>query len=91
MIKINSREEILSLNAVWWERPNRIRINQYGIFYLDNDVYPKYFKYIKPYDSHSCGSYVECTQNEYKEYLADEIKNLQEEIKKLQKMLDNEI
>ena len=90
MIKINSRQEILDLGTVWFDEPNAIRICQYGVFCLKDDHYPKYFKYLDSYNAHFCGSYCECSQEEYKNYLKKSIDEYSEEIKKLQKMLDNE-
>lgn len=89
MIKVNSRQEILDLGEIWWDEPDTIRINRYGIFHLKDDNYPKYFEYYEPYDTHYCGNYYECSQEEYKEFLEKCINEYSEKIKKLQKMLDN--
>lgn len=90
MIKVNSRQEILDLGIVVYDEPDNIRISQYGIFYLENDHYPKYFKYFEPYDTHFCGNYCECSQKEYKKFLKERINEYSEKIKKYKKMLDNE-
>ncbi len=59
MMKVNSRKEILDLGEVWWEKPKKIRIFGYGIFHLDDDEYPKYFKLVESDDAHFCDNYYE--------------------------------
>ena len=91
MIKINSRQEILDLGTVWFDEPNAIRIGEYGIFHLKDNHYPKYFHIFRSYDTRFYGDFYECSQEEYKDFLKKTIDKYLEEIKKLQKMLDNEI
>lgn len=90
MIKVNSRQDILNLGTIWFNEPNAIRIGQYGVFYLEDSHYPKYFKYYESYDTHSCPNYCECSQEEYKAFLRELIDEYSEKIKKIQKVLDNE-
>ena len=90
MLKINSREEILNLGVIWWDESNSIRIMEYGVFLLKDNNYPKYFKYSPSDDAHFCGHYFEQSQEDYKNYLVEEIEKYSNKIKKLQEMLDNE-
>ena len=85
MIKVNSKKEIRALGEVWWEESKRIRISGYGIFYLKDDNYPKYFKCVESDDLHFCDTYHECTEKAYEKWRQAEIRKLTKKIEKLQK------
>lgn len=92
IIKINSKEELMNLGDVRFNYHDvKIRINDYGIFHLENDIYPKYFKYFESWDApHSCGNYYEQTKAAYIEYLTNEVSKLQKKIDKLNEKIAEE-
>lgn len=76
MIKVNSRQEILDLGIVVYDEPDNIRISQYGIFYLENDHYPKYFKYFEPYDTIFAATIANVRKKNTKNFLKNALMNI---------------
>lgn len=89
MIKINSKEELLELDEVIFEEDKRVRINHYGVFYLQDNQYPKYFEYCEPWDFHFCGTWAERTKEEYIASVKEEIVQAEATLKSLQEKLKN--
>lgn len=89
MIKINSKEELLKLGEVIFEEGRNIRISHYGVFYLENNQYPKYFEYCEPWDFHFCGTWEERTKEKYIASVQKEIAEAEATLKSLQEKLEN--
>ena len=89
IIQINSRQDLYDLGTVSWEKSNSLLIIGHGIFCLKDDNYPKYFEYNEPFDTHCCGSWCECTKEDYLKYLIDCKEELQQKVENLQKKIEN--
>lgn len=82
MIKVNSRKELENLGEIDFDYSYKIRIRSLGIFYLENENYPKYYKV-----DNSCSfpKYFEMNNEEVEEFYKSSIGHKKIELDKLVK------
>ena len=80
-------KEWFDKNNAHWEGDERLWIVGYGIFYLENNKYPKHFQREAPWDYHDAPTWHEVNKDARVRYIKDELQRAKDEVRMLEAQL----